>query len=122
MIYEYTNTPLNELISEADKNDNRLALAITERFEAELEQQSEQSEQQKRTVHDEVNEYVVQDIPEFGKYFTDLIKNIIEDKGAKKKTKQHIVNFVNAIENDFSPETQEAFDNVLGDIKRLTAQ
>ena len=119
MIYEYTNTPLNELISEADKNDNRLALAITERFEAELEQQSEQ---QKRTVHDEVNEYIVQDIPEFGKYFTDLIKNIIEDKGAKKKTKQHIVNFVNAIENDFSPETQEAFDSVLVDIKRLAAQ
>ena len=122
MIYEYTNNLLNELISEADKNDNRLALAITECFEAELEQQSEQSEQQKRTVHDEVNEYIVQDIPEFGKYFTDLIKNIIEDKGAKKKTKQHIVNFVNAIENDFSPETQEAFDSVLVDIKRLAAQ
>ena len=96
MIYEYTNTPLNELISEADKNDNRLALAIAERFE-------------------EVTEYIVQDI-------TDLIKNIIEDKGAKKKTKQHIVNFVNAIENDFSPETQEAFDSVLVDIKRLAAQ
>ena len=122
MIYEYTNTPLNELISEADKNDNRLALAITERFEAELEQQSEQSEQQKRTVHDEVNEYIVQDIPEFGKYFTNLIKNIIEDKGAKKKTNQHIVNFANAIENDFSPETQEAFATVLGDIIRLAAQ
>ena len=96
MIYEYTNTPLNELISEADKNDNRLALAIAERFE-------------------EVTEYIVQDI-------TDLIKNIIEDKGAKKKTKQHIVNFVNAIENDFSPETQEAFATVLGDIIRLAAQ
>ena len=119
MIYEYTNTPLNELISEADKNDNRLALAITERFEAELEQQSEQSEQQKRTVYDEVNEYVVQDIPEVGKYFVNLIKNIVEDKGAKKKSKQHIVDFVNAIENDFSPETQEAFGNVLLDIERV---
>ncbi len=118
MIYEYANNTLNELIKEAEQSDNILALAITERFEAELEQ----SEQQKRTVHDEVNEYIVQSIPEFGKYFTDLIKDIIEDKGAKKKTKQHIVNFVNAIENDFSPETQEAFDSVLVDIKRLAAQ
>ena len=105
MIYEYTNNTLNELIKEAEQSDNRLALAITERFEAELEQ----SEQQKRTVYDEMNEYVVQDIPEVGKYFVNLIKNIIEDKGAKKKTKQHIVDFVNAIENDFSPETLEAF-------------
>ena len=122
MIYEYANNPLNELIREAEHNDNRLALAITKRFAAELEQQSKQSKQTERTVHDEVNEYVVQDIPEFGKYVVNLIKNIIEDKGEKKKTKQHIVEFVNAIENDFSPETQEAFDTVLGDIKRLTAQ
>ena len=112
MIYEYTNNTLNELITEAEQNDNRLALAITERFEAELEQ----SEQQKRTVHDEVNEYVVRDIPEVGKYFVNLIKNIVEDKGAKKKSKQHIVDFVNAVENDFSPETQEAFANVLVDL------
>ena len=122
MIYEYANNPLNELISEADQNNNRLALAIIEHFEAELEQQSNQSKQSERTVHDEANEYIVPDIPEFGKYFTNLIKNIIEDKGAKKKTKQHIVNFVNAIENDFSPETQEAFGTVLGDIERLAAQ
>ena len=109
MIYEYATTPLNELIKEAEQSDNRLALAITERFEEELEQ----SEQQKRTISDEVNEYVVQDIPEVGKYFVNLIENIIEDKGAKKKSKQHIVDFVNAIENDFSPETQEAFADVL---------
>ena len=115
MIYEYTNNTLNELIKEAEQSDNRLALAIVERFEEELEQ----SEQQKRTVHDEVNEYIVQDIPEVGKYFVNLIKNIIEDKGAKKKTKQHIVDFVNAIENDFSPETLEAFDDVLANIKKL---
>lgn len=115
MIYEYANNTLNELIKEAEQNDNRLALAITERFEEELEQ----SEQQKRTVYDEMNEYVVQDIPEFGKYFVDLIKNIIADKGAKKKSKDHIIDFVNAIETDFSPETQEAFGNVLVDIERL---
>ena len=42
-----------------------------------------------------------------------------EDKGAKKKSKQHIVDFVDAIESDFSPETQEAFDDVLADVKRL---
>lgn len=115
MIYEYANNTLNELIKEAEQNDNRLALAITERFEEELEQ----SEQQKRTVYDEMNEYVVQDIPEFGKYFVDLIKNIIADKGAKKKSKDHIIDFVNAIETDFSPETQEALGNVLVDIERL---
>ena len=116
MIYEYANITLNELLREAEQNDNRLALIITERFEAELEQ----SEQQKRNaVQDEVNEYVVQDIPEIGKYFVKLIENIIEDKGAKRKTKQHIVDFVNAIENDFSPETREAFGGVLGDIERL---
>ena len=115
MIYEYANNTLNELIKEAEQSDNRLALAITERFEEQLEQ----SEQQKRTVYDEMNEYVVQDIPEVGKYFVNLIKNIVEDKGAKKKSKQHIVDFVNAIENDFSPETQEAFDDVLFDVKRL---
>ena len=66
-----------------------------------------------------MNEYVVQDIPEVGKYFVNLIKNIIEDKGAKKKTKQHIVEFVNAVENDFSPETLEAFDDVLVGVKKL---
>ena len=44
MIYEYANNTLNELIKEAEQSDNRLALAITERFEAELEQ----SEQHKR--------------------------------------------------------------------------
>ena len=44
MIYEYANNTLNELIKEAEQSDNRLALAITERFEEELEQ----SEQQKR--------------------------------------------------------------------------
>ena len=119
MIYEYVNATLNELVREAEHSNNRLALAIAERFEEELEQQSNQSKQSERTVHDEVNEYVVQDIPEFGKYFTDLIKNIIEDKGAKRKTKQHIADFVNAIENDFSPETQEAFDSVLVDIQKL---
>ena len=116
MIYEYANITLNELLREAEQNDNKLALIITERFEAELEQQSKQSE---RTVHDEVNEYVVQDIPEIGKYFVNLIENIIEDKGAKKKTKQHIADFVNAVENDFSPETREAFGGVLGDILLL---
>ena len=119
MIYEYANNPLNELIREAEHNDNRLALAITERFDEELEQLEQRSEQQKRTVYDEVNEYVVQDISEVGKYFVNLIKNIVEDKGAKKKSKQHIVDFVNAIENDFSPETQEAFDSVLVDVKKL---
>ena len=113
--HEYANTTLNELIKEAEQSDNRLALAITERFEEELEQ----SEQQKSTIRDEVNKYVVQDIPEFGKYFANLIENIIEDKGAKRKTKQHIVDFVNAVENDFSPETREAFGGVLGDIERL---
>lgn len=115
MIYECANNTLNELIKEAEQSDNRLALAITERFEEELEQ----SEQQKSTIRDEVNEYVVQDIPEVGKYFVNLIKNIVEDKGAKKKSKQHIVDFVNAIENDFSPETREAFGNVLLDIERV---
>lgn len=115
MIYEYVNTALNELIKEAEQSDNRLALAITERFEEELEQ----SEQQKSTIRDEVNEYVVQDIPEVGKYFVNLIKNIVEDKGAKKKSKQHITDFVNAIETDFSPETREAFGNVLLDIERV---
>ena len=115
MIYEYVNAPLNELVREAEQNDNRLALAITERFEERLKQ----SEQQKSTIRDEINEYVVQDIPEVGKYFVNLIKNIVEDKGAKKKSKQHIVDFVNAIENDFSPETQEAFGNVLLDIERV---
>ena len=90
-------------------------MAITERFEERLKQ----SEQQKSTIRDEINEYVVQDIPEVGKYFVNLIKNIVEDKGAKKKSKQHIVDFVNAIENDFSPETQEALGNVLLDIERV---
>lgn len=115
MIFEYVNIPLNELIKEAEQSDNILALAITERFGEQLEQ----SEQQKHTVYDEMNEYVVQDIPEVGKYFVNLIENIIEDKGAKKKSKQHIVDFVNAIENDFSPETREAFGNVLLDIERV---
>ena len=119
MIYEYANNTLNELIKEAEQSDNRLALAITERFDEELEQLEQRSEQQKRTVYDEVNEYVVQDIPEVGKYFVNLIKNIVEDKGAKKKSKQHIVDFVDAIESDFSPETQEAFDDVLAAVKRL---
>lgn len=115
MIYEYANTPLNELVREAEQSDNILALAIIERFEEELKQ----SEQQKSTIRDEVNEYVVQDISEVGKYFVNLIENIVEDKGAKKKSKQHIVDFVNAIENDFSPETQEAFGGVLFDVQRL---
>ena len=48
MIYEYAKNPLNELIREAEHNDNRLALAITKRFEAELEQQSKQSKRIKR--------------------------------------------------------------------------
>ena len=116
MIYEYANNTLDELLKEADQSDNKLALAITERFEEEVEKLKLQ---QRNAIQDEINEYVVQDIPEFGKYFVDLIKNIIEDKGAKKKSKQHIVDFVNAIETDFSPETQEAFGNVLLDIERI---
>lgn len=37
MIYEYTNNTLDELIKEANQSDNKLALAITERFEEEVE-------------------------------------------------------------------------------------
>lgn len=116
MIYEYANNTLDELIKEANQSDNKLALAITERFEEEVENLKLQK---RNVIQDEINEYVVQDIPEFGKYFVDLIKNIIADKGAKKKSKQHIVDFVNAIETDFSLETQEAFGNVLLDIERI---
>ena len=116
MIYEYANNTLDELLKEAEQSNNKLTLAIVERFEEEVEKLKLQ---QRNVIQDEINEYVVQDIPEFGKYFVDLIKNIIEDKGAKKKSKQHIVDFVNAIETDFSPETQEAFGNVLLDIERI---
>lgn len=116
MIYEYTNNTLDELIKEANQSDNKLALAIIERFEEEVENLKLQK---RNVIQDEINEYVVQDIPEFGKYFVDLIKNIIADKGAKKKSKDHIIDFVNAIETDFSPETQEAFGNVLLDIERI---
>ena len=88
MIYEYTNNTLDELIKEANQSDNKLALAITERFEEEVENLKLQK---RNVIQDEINEYVVQDI----------------------------VDFVNAIETDFSPETQEAFGNVLLDIERI---
>lgn len=41
-IYEYANNTLNELIKEVEQNENRLALAIIERFEERLEQSEQQ--------------------------------------------------------------------------------
>ena len=77
MIYEYANNTLDELIKEANQSDNKLALAITERFEEEVENLKLQK---RNVIQDEINEYVVQDIPEFGKYFVDLIKTSLKIK------------------------------------------
>ena len=111
-----SDSTLDELRREAECTNNELALRILKLAEEEFSERLEESHQRERDVSDEVREYVVNSLDDFGNFIACLIVDIREGKGGKTACHKAATSFQQCAEDNIDADSYEVLSPMINKI------
>jgi hypothetical protein len=108
----------SELRRGAEYSDNKLALRIIQQYEEEFEERLGKSQNNERTVNDEINEYVVGNLDDLGTYIAQLIVDIRLNKAGVRATTKSANAFKQCAEDNIDTDSYEVLSPMIDKIVR----